>query len=67
MKISNSIKKHRQEQNITQAELASDLNFTQSYVSQVEKGNQIPSLETAFRISEYFGLEVNQVFNSDRE
>lgn len=43
------MKKARLEKNLTQAELAEKLELSNNYISSIERGNAVPSLETFIR------------------
>ena len=50
LKIGNRIKKARIDKGITQWELAESVELSNNYISSIERGNAIPSLETFIRI-----------------
>ena len=60
--IKNSISKIRKELNITQEELARDLNISRQTIIALENNKNNISLELAFDISNYFNKEINEVF-----
>ena len=49
----------RKEAQVTQAELASRIGVTKSYISRIEKGITVPSVATFYRIVNALGLTVN--------
>ena len=51
LKIGNRIKKARIDKNFTQGELAEKVELSNNYISSIERGNAVPSLETFIRIS----------------
>ncbi len=48
----------RKEENVTQAELASRIGASKSYISKIEHGNMTPSVSTFYRIVHALGLQV---------
>lgn len=48
---------------MTQAELGERIGVTRQTVAAIEQGKYAPSLETAMRIAEVFGLPVERVFS----
>jgi len=53
----------RAERGLTRSALASALDINYQTVGYIERGDFNPSLELAFRISEYFGLPIEAVFS----
>lgn len=47
---------------MTQAELGKQIEMTRQTVIAIEQGRYSPSLETAFRIAQVFGVPLNDVF-----
>ncbi|MEZ4180069.1 MAG: helix-turn-helix transcriptional regulator [Candidatus Doudnabacteria bacterium] len=60
--IQNSIKQLRQEQSITQEELAQLCHVSRQTIIAVEKGNYTPSLLLAMQIASVFKLPVEKIF-----
>ena len=60
--ITNGIHVLRAEKKITQQELADILGVTRATINALEKGNYNPSLELAFRLSMYFGKNIQEIF-----
>ena len=58
------IKRHREEQGLSQYRLAKQLGITQTFLSEIERGRKNPSLEQFFSICE--ALEI-KVFPDDEE
>ncbi len=61
-RIYNRITVLRAERGLTRAALAEALRVNYQTVGYLERGEYNPSLELAFRISEYFGLPLDAVF-----
>ena len=49
----------RKEEKVTQAELASRIGTTKSYISKIENGTMTPSVGTFYRIIHALGLQVD--------
>jgi putative transcriptional regulator len=47
---------------MTQAELGEKIGVTRQTVAAIEQGKYSPTLETAFRIADVFGVPLEQVF-----
>jgi putative transcriptional regulator len=60
--IENKIQELRAQKSITQQELADALEVTRATVVALEKGSYNPSLELAFRVSRFFGEDLESVF-----
>lgn len=48
---------------MTQADLGARIGVTRQTVAAIEQGRYSPTLETAFRIAEVFGVGLDQVFS----
>ena len=55
------IRDARKEEKVTQAELASRIGSTKSYISKIEKGCMTPSVSTFYRIIGALGMRVEIV------
>lgn len=62
MEIKNSLKDYRKKQDITQAELAKELDVSRQTVNAIETGKYNPSLELALKIAETYDTEVEKIF-----
>jgi putative transcriptional regulator len=61
--ITNRIRALRQaHDDMTQAELGARIGMTRQTVIAIEQGRYSPSLETAFRIAQVFGVPLDAVF-----
>ena len=61
--MKNNIEKLRKKMGITQEELANKLNVTRQTINAIENSKYSPSLELAFKISKYFNLTIEEIFN----
>ncbi len=60
--IENRINVMRAERKVTQAQLADEIGVTRATVVALEKGNYNPSLELAFRLANFFEIEITELF-----
>ena len=65
--ITNQLNVLRAERKITQQDLADAIGVTRATVNALEKGNYNPSLELAFRLSMYFGKNIQDIFQIGEE
>ena len=63
-KIYNRISVLRQERGISRKELAEKIGVNFQTVGYLEREEYNPSLDLAFRISEYFNLPINLIFSN---
>jgi putative transcriptional regulator len=52
---------------MTQAELGEKIGVTRQTIAAIEQGKYSPTLETAFRIADIFGVPLEQVFSRAAE
>ncbi len=64
-KIYNRIDVLRKERNISRKILAEKIGVNFQTVGYLERGEYNPSLDLAFRISEYFNLPIDMIFSID--
>lgn len=64
MHIENTIQELRNQKGITQVELAEKLEVTRATIIALEKGSYNPSLELAFRISQFFQTGIENIFST---
>ena len=65
--IGTTIRKRREEMNMTQAELAELIDVTTGFVGQMERGESAPNLSTLKSIIDALSLEPNSLFNVGEE
>lgn len=63
--MKNKLKILRAENNLTQADLASELNVSRQTVNAIEKGKFDPSLPLAFKMSKLFELSIEEIFQNE--
>lgn len=61
--MKNRLKVLRAENNYTQEDLAEYIGVTRQTINAIEKGKFDPSLPTAFRISKFFKLPIEDIFD----
>jgi putative transcriptional regulator len=60
--IRNNVRELRAERDMTQQQLADQIDLTRQTVIAIEGDKYSPSLETAFRIANVFGVPLEEVF-----
>lgn len=65
--VENKVINLRKKMNITQEDLARSLGITRQTVIAIEKGNYIPSLLLAFKISRFFKKPIETIFSYNYE
>jgi putative transcriptional regulator len=63
VEMTNKIKIFRAEKNMTQEDLAKEVEVTRQTIIAIEKNKYIPSLELAFKISNFFNKTIEEVFS----
>ncbi|WP_414838052.1 helix-turn-helix transcriptional regulator [Candidatus Nanosalina sp. VS9-1] len=66
MEIRNQVKKFRKNQDITQAQLAKELDVSRQTINAIETGKYDPSLELALKIAEFFDQKVEELFKLEK-
>ena len=62
-KMKNNIKELRKNRKLRQEDLAEELGVTRQTIIAIENNKYDPTLELAMKISEFFGLSVNDIFH----
>jgi putative transcriptional regulator len=66
--ISNCVRALREQHgSMTQAELGDAIGVTRQTIIAIEQGRYSPSLESAFRIAQAFGVGLDEVFSWDKQ
>ncbi|XKH49847.1 helix-turn-helix transcriptional regulator [Chryseomicrobium palamuruense] len=60
--IANKVYEHRVLAKLTQAELGRAVGVSKQTIFVMEKGNYVPSLLLAFRIADFFKVEIGDIF-----
>lgn len=62
MSTENQLKKFREEEGLTQEELAKEMDVSRQTINAIETGKYNPSLELVLELSSFFDTEVKQIF-----
>lgn len=65
--LKNIIEKLRNEHNIKQEDFAKMLGVSRQTISSLENGRYNPSITLAYKISKYFNLTIEEVFDCEDE
>ena len=63
IKLYNRLQVLRVERGLSRQELANAVGINYQTIGYLERGDYNPSLELAFRLSEYFGLPIEAIFS----
>ena len=66
-KIGAFLKDLRKERNITQEQLAEEMNVSRRTVSRWETGSNMPDLDILIDISEYYDVDLREILNGERK
>lgn len=64
--MDNVLKVKRAERDITQADLAEAVGVSRQTINAIEVGRYNPSLELAFRLSDFFDCQIEELFEPPR-
>jgi len=64
--LKNHLRELRQERGITQEELAEALGVTRQTIIAIERGKYDPSLRLAFKIAQYLGKKIEEIFEPEK-
>ncbi len=64
MKLYNRLQVLRAERGLSRQELADAVGVNYQTIGYLERGDYNPSLELAFKLSEYFGLPIEAIFST---
>jgi putative transcriptional regulator len=60
--MKNTIKVERAKKNITQTDLAKEINVSKQTIHSIETGRFVPSTIIALKMAKYFGVSVEELF-----
>lgn len=63
--FANNVKKLRKRLNLNQKEFAEKIFYSEKTVSKWEKGGVIPPVETLYKIAQFFGVSIDNLFSFD--
>ena len=64
--MKNNIKELRKNRKLRQEDLAEKLGVTRQTIIAIENNKYDPTLELAMKISEFFGVSVNEIFHLEQ-
>lgn len=64
--MKNRIRERIKERDVSQAEFAKAARVSRQTVSSIETGRYNPSLELAFTIADFFGMQIEEIFQHRR-
>lgn len=67
MTLADNIRNARQTENLSQGELAEMLGVHQTYISMIERGLNIPSIEHLDRMADIFGCTTDWLLGRDEK
>lgn len=65
--MKNKLEELRKKKGLSQEEFGSLMKVSRQTIISLEKGKYNPSLELAFKISDYFGMRIDEIFIYERE
>ncbi|WP_136718617.1 helix-turn-helix transcriptional regulator [Halorientalis salina] len=65
--MENDLKVWRAKADVTQAELAEEVEVSRQTINAIERGRYDPSLELAFELADYFECRIEDIFHYDPE
>ncbi len=65
-KVINSVEKYRKKAGMTQEELSKMVGVTRQTIISIEKGNYVPSVLLALKISQQFNIPLEMVFQYEK-
>jgi len=65
--MQNRLEEIRRLRNLTQEQLAEDLEVSRQTIGSLENGRYNPSIVLAFRIARYFGMTIEEIFIEQEE
>ncbi len=65
--MDNEIRVCRARRRITQGELAEALGVSRQTIISIENGRYDPSLDLAFRLADFFGMSIEEMFHYKKE
>lgn len=63
--MENNLKVWRAKADVTQAELADEVDVSRQTINAIERGRYDPSLELAFELARYFDCRIEDIFTYD--
>lgn len=65
--MKNALRRYRDEEGLSQADLAAAVNVSRQTINAIERERYDPSLELAFKLATYFDCRVEDLFDPELE
>lgn len=65
--MQNNLRVWRAKRDVTQEQLADDIDVTRQTIGAIERGQYDPSLELAFKLARYFECDIESIFEYNPE
>ena len=62
-KLGQRLKHLREERNLSQEEIALEINVDKSFIGRIERAKRKPSLETVFLLAKFFGMSISELLD----
>jgi putative transcriptional regulator len=63
--MKNDLRERREERDLSQADLAAEVDVTRQTINSIERGRYDPSLELAFALAAYFDCRIEDIFDPE--
>ncbi|AQL41831.1 transcriptional regulator [Halorientalis sp. IM1011] len=63
--MNNDLRERRAERDLSQADLAAEVDVTRQTINSIERGRYDPSLELAFELAAYFDCRIEDIFDPE--
>jgi putative transcriptional regulator len=63
--MKNDLRDRREEADLSQADLAAEVDVTRQTINSIERGRYDPSLELAFELAAYFDCRIEDIFDPE--
>ena len=63
--MKNDLRDRRERHDLSQADLATEVDVTRQTINSIERGRYDPSLELAFELAAYFDCRIEDIFDPE--
>jgi len=63
--MKNDLRERRERADLSQADLAAEVDVTRQTINSIERGRYDPSLELAFELAAYFDCRIEDIFDPE--
>ncbi|SDF82279.1 helix-turn-helix transcriptional regulator [Halorientalis regularis] len=63
--MKNDLRDRREQRDLSQADLAAEVDVTRQTINSIERGRYDPSLELAFTLADYFDCRIEDIFDPE--